>query len=638
MKLSGIFRLLLFLVIVVSFNSTVYSQDDLYIPLNIKKAYDNGTRNKDGSPGPNYWQNSSDYKISVEIGFKEKILYGSETINYHNNSPDTLKMLVIRLYQNIFKKGSARDFPANEKAINDGVIISKMMVRGENTDSLEDVKIDRRGTNMYIELDDPVPPGKQIQLAFDWNFIIPHEMNLRMGTYDSTSFFIGYWYPQIAVYDDIDGWDKNQYGGQQEFYNDFSNYEVEVKVPNTFSVWATGIFQNPSEVLSPDILERYNSAHNSVDVVKIVTQEDIDAGSIYNNANEFNVWIFRAENVTDFAFALSDHYLWDGVSTVVDSTTNRKVYIQAVYKAQSKSFYDVAEIAKQAIEYLSFEMPAVPFPYPNLTVFNGSGGMEYPMMVNEGSAKFLAGTVGVTSHEITHAYFPFYMGINERKYAFMDEGWAVMLPYDFQERMAENNFPRKREAFLYERIAGTERDVPLIVPSMYLKGVAYRTSAYSRPANAYDFLRKMLGDKLFLNAMHEYMDRWHGKHPIPYDFYFTFNDVAGKSLNWYWKPWFFDFAYPDLSISEVVINGNNLNVKVQKNGTIPVPVKLTFIYADSSQAEIYRDVSVWASGNKNIIITEKTDKTIDKIILGDAQIPDLNSDGTIYIVEQKNGN
>jgi hypothetical protein len=625
---------ILTLLLLISVLPFLFGQDDLYMPLNIKKAYENGTRNYDGTPGPNYWQNSSDYKIKVEIDPERKMLYGSETITYYNNSPDTLKSLIIRLYQDIFKIGNARDFSTKKEVINDGVNLSKIFVNGEVVDTLSSIKKRIRGTNLILKLEVPVPPQTNIKLAFEWDFIIPHKTTLRMGAYDSTSFFIAYWYPQMAVYDDIDGWDYNNYGGYQEFYNDFSNFDVEIKVPNTFAVWSTGILQNPGELLAQQTLDRFNSAHNSDEVIRIVTEEDLNDGNIFNNSSSYNVWKYKADKVTDLAFALSDHYLWDAVTTVVDSSTKRTVFIQTAYKVESEDFYDVANISKQAIEFFSFEIPAVPFPYPSLTVFNGSGGMEYPMMVNDGSAKSRAGTVGVTSHEIAHTYFPFYMGTNERKYAFMDEGWAVMLPYDFQERMAEENDPRKRQILIYQRYAGTERDVPLIVPSVNLKGSTYRMYAYSRPGAAYENLRDMLGDELFLKGLHTFMERWNGKHPLPYDFFFSFNDGTGKDLNWYWKSWFIESGYPDLSITKVVVGGTNLSVTVKKEGNIPIPVKLTFIYSGSTETVIYKDASVWSDGKDEIIITEKTTKIIEKIKLGDAHIPDVNHKRNTYIIEK----
>ena len=621
--------------LLISVHPFLFGQDELYMPLNIKKAYENGTRNYDGTPGPNYWQNSSDYKIKAEIDPERKMLYGSETITYYNNSPDSLKTLVIRLYQDIFKIGNSRDFSAKKEAINDGMNLSKIIVNGKEVNTSSAIAKKRLGTNLLLILDEPVPPQTEIDLAFDWDFIIPHKTTVRMGAYDSTSFFIGYWFPQMAVYDDIDGWDRNDYGGQQEFYNDFSNFEVEIKVPNTYAVWSTGVLQNPTELLTQKTLDRFNSAHNTDQVVRIVTEEDLREGNNFNNSSTHNVWKYKANNVPDFTFALSDHYLWDAVTTIVDSLTERTVFIQAAYKVDSKDFYDVVDISKHSIEFFSFEFPAVSFPYPSLTVFNGSGGMEFPMMINDGSTSTLAGTVGVTSHEIAHTYFPFYMGTNERKYAFMDEGWAVMLPYDFQERVVEGNDPRKSHTIRYQYLAGTEQDMPLIVPSVNLIGVAYRLSAYSRPSVAYEILRDMLGDDLFLKGLHTFMERWNGKHPIPYDLFYSFNNGTGKDLNWYWKSWFFDFGYPDLSITQVEIDGIDISITIKKEGNIPIPIKLTLIYSEGSESVVYNDASVWSDGKDEIIITEKTTNMIKMIKLGDAHIPDVNHKWNTYIFENE---
>ena len=182
-----------FFLLIISASTFIFAQNDLYIPVNIQKAYENGTRSLDGTPGPNYWQNSSDYKIKVKIDPEEKMLFGSETITYYNNSPDTLKSLIIRLYQDIFKLGNLRDFSAKKEAINEGVILSEIVVRGQVVDTSSNITKRRYGTNLYLKLDEPVPPHSEIDLAFKWNFIIPHETTIRMGTYDSTSFFIGYW-------------------------------------------------------------------------------------------------------------------------------------------------------------------------------------------------------------------------------------------------------------------------------------------------------------------------------------------------------------------------------------------------------------------------------------------------------------
>jgi hypothetical protein len=548
----------------------LFGQQELYVPRNIQSAYEEGTRSISGKPGENYWQNSSDYKIKVELDPHENLLTGSEEITYYNNSPDTLKRIVIRLYQDILKKGGARDWPFPSEGVHDGVQLSKVIIGGEEVDMKDRKKFNRSGTNLLITLNESLPPNSQLNLYIDWSVLISDKVKIRMGAYDSTTFFIGFWYPQVAVYDDIDGWDRYNYTGQQEFYNDFSNFDVEIKVPNTFGVWAAGMLQNPDEMLNEKYLERYNLAHKSDEVVRIIKEEDLPDGNIFSNSNEFNTWKFKADYVTDFSFALSDHYLWDGVSVIVDSTTDRKVFVDAAYKIESEDFYDVADISKKTIQYFSFEMPGVPFPFPCLTAFNGSGGMEFPMMINDGSASTLAGTVGLTSHEIAHTYFPFHMGINERKYAFMDEGWAVMLPFEFHE--------------------------------------------------------------LFTEALQAFIKRWNGKHPLPYDMYNTFNDVTGQNLNWYWQPWFFEHGHPDLAIDRVEQQEEKIKIFISKKGSIPIPIKLKIVFEDGTETELNHTAAVWKNGNKEFVVEYPAEKPIKEIILGSPDIPDTDSENNLVVI------
>jgi aminopeptidase N len=283
-------------------------------------------------------------------------------------------------------------------------------------------------------------------------------------------------------------------------------------------------------------------------------------------------------------------------------------------------------------------MPGIPYPYPELTVFNGRGGMESPMMVNDGSSGSRAGTVGVTSHEIAHTYFPFYMGTNERKYAWMDEGWAVMLPFEFQSRSVEGNDPLKRNVMTYSAVAGREIEMPLMVLSVFLQGNSYRIASYSRSGVAYYMLRQTLGDELFKKALHTYMKRWAGKHPLPYDFFFSFNDATGEDLSWFWKPWFYEFGYPDLAINNVKVDGDVVTVTVIKKGIIPVPVSVSAFANDEDKPEavISETASVWADGKTSVTLKLKTKKPITKIVLGDDYIPDSDKSNNEYIIEQAN--
>lgn len=612
---------------------SVLGQESLYIPRNIQKAYTNGTRSSDGMPGKNYWQNSSDYKIQVKIEPKNKMLAGKESITYHNNSPDTLKHLVIRLYQNLNKIGAARDFNMDTASITGGDMIKSLSVNEFLLDPDTSSLVSLRGTNLFLKLKNPLTPKSSINLSFEWEFKIPNAHNPRMGFYDSTSFLIGYWYPQMSVYDDIDGWDTYDYTGQQEFYNDFSNYDVEITVPNTFGVWATGKLQNPFDVLNDKYFNRYNNAQTSDDIIHIVDTTDLKTNKIYSQKSENNTWHYKADNVTDFCFGTSDHYLWDAVSLVVDDNTNRRVYIAAVYKEQSKDFYNVDDIARKSINYFSKVFPAVPFPFPSMTVFNGAGGMEFPMVVNDGSYKNKIATVHVTSHEISHTYFPFYMGINETKYAWMDEGMATFIPFDLQAELAPGYNPRAVNASSYAKFAGDEMEMPMIIPSVLLDGASYRVASYRRPGAAYDILRQTLGKETFDRTFREYIKRWNGKHPIPYDFFNTFNKVSKENLDWYWKPWFFKRGYPDLAIKNVEADGNKVKITISRVGDIPIPVNLNITDSDDSISNIYKEASIWKNGDKEITIEKTLQNPVKKIMLGSPIIPDTDLSNNIYLTK-----
>jgi hypothetical protein len=487
MKSRFIFYFILFSILTGRTQNS-FPQDKFFIPVNIKKAYEKQTRSLDGTPGEYYWQNASRYKIKVNAAPNAKLISGIEEIEYFNNSPDTLTEIIIRLYQNVYKPGAERDFSIANQDLTEGISITKFDFNNAEIKTEGNIKFNIAGTNLFFKPDTPILPHSKSHLKLEWNFKLSSR-HMRMGIYDSTSFFIAYWYPQISVYDDIDGWDKINYTGTHEFYNDYSDYEVEVSVPNSFAVWGTGILNNPEELLTGEYLNRYKEAHNSEQVVKIISPEDLYK-NIFTNSEGFSTWKFKADNVTDFSFALSDHYLWDALTINAGKDSDKPVFISAVYKKESLDFYEVAGIAKRSVKYFSESLPGVVFPYPVLTIFNGgSSGMEYPMMVNDASFSSNIATFGTTSHEIAHQYFPFYVGTNERKYAFMDEGMAVMLPMIFQEMAIEGNFPRERNTNQYENLAGKEMDMPPMIPSILLKGQTYRIASYYRPGLAYYFLR-----------------------------------------------------------------------------------------------------------------------------------------------------
>ena len=619
--------------IIISVALNVYPQGKkLFMPMEFQRAYENGTRSWDGNPGPEYWQNSARYRIKAEIDPASLVLYGKEGISYRNNSPDTIRVLLIKVLQDIYKKGAARDMAIGSELINDGMKITELVVGG---DTINIAQPGRRfgyfGTNLYVFPGSPVTPGDVIDINIAWNYKLAWRMGMRTGAHDSTSFFVGYWYPQMAVYDDIDGWDVNSYTGIQETYNDFADYEVEITLPDSYLVWATGEIKNENDLIDKQILERINESRSSDEIVHILKKEDYETGKRKFTGTD-RTWVFSAKNVPDFAWAASDHFLWDATSLVVDQRSGRRVWISAVYPENAHEFDKVCEIARKSIDYFSTTFPGVPFPYPKHTTFNGSfqGGMEFPMMANNNTFPTEGITVEVTAHEIGHTYFPFYMGTNERKYAWMDEGWAalfgeyVAVEYGFDISQTVLNNTRT-----YSIFSANLLNTPLMVTSAFLNQTGMTNHYYAKPSQANKFLLEYIESSGVQDAFNKYIQRWNGKHPMPYDFFFTMDNLAGEDLSWYWNPWFFEFGYPDLGIKDVKTAGSS-DITIEKIGNQPVPVALKIIFEDDSEKIIYKTAGLWKDDNLEAVIHVDDNKPLKRIELGNSTIPDANPENNIW--------
>lgn len=632
--MKRIMSVIVFLIITVLSGNSLAQDSGLYVPRNINKAYENKTRSLDGTPGPKYWQNKADYTMNIEFDPESQLLKGEAQITYFNNSPDTLKEMYIHLYPNFFKKGQIRDLAVAYSDESDGVTVENITVNNTVVDTSKDnKKLIFSGTNVKLSLDSWIRPKESIELTISWNYrVVNRGSHQRTGRVDSTSFFIAYFFPHIAVYDDIDGWDNYHYTGLSEFYNDFSSFEVAISVPKDFVVWATGMLQNPAEVLSEKYLRRYQAAMTSDEIIHIVDSTEVHQKNI-TRQNATNVWHFQAEHVTDFAFATSDHYLWDATSLDVGGGTNKRVVIDAAYNKNSDDFYRVADIARRSIEYMSFEYPAVPFPYPQMTVFNGNSMMEYPMMANDLSVygidldgfpteeNYL---ISLTAHEIAHSYWPFYIGINEAKYAWMDEGLASLVEFLVASTIDTMSVTGIWALNQYNEISGTKTDLPLFSSSMVTKDPTYLTNSYPKATMFFLMIRDLLGEELFRDVSKEFMDRWKGKHPTPYDLFFTFDQASGQNLNWLFRPWFFEFGYPDLAIKNISRTTGKSNIEIEKIGIYPVPIHLKLTYDDGSSEIIHKKVSVWKMGNSTYSIPVSGNKKISKIELGDHTIPDAD--------------
>lgn len=617
----------------IAFNSI--AQERLIIPKETRKAFDNKTRQTDGNPGENYWQNTSDYFIKASVDAKNGVLNGEERIVYKNNSPDSLKTIVIRHYQDLYKKGVNRNsmIEIDPRDINNGVNIGSVTLNGNqlNIDA-EKSPIKRKGTLMYIRLPEKLAPNKNLELQITWDFNIPKHTLIRMGTFDSTSFFLGQWYPQIAVYDDIDGWDTRSYNGMAEFYNDFANFDVEITVPNNFMVWATGEPLNIKEVLQTEYYKKYQEASKSESITNVITQEDLKRGNITSN---YNIWKYKATNVSDFAFGISDHYLWDVTSVVVDKKIERRTIIGVAYKNGAPNFDKVAMISQETIRSLSEDMPGIPYPFPYLTVYNGDFGMEYPMITNVGAETDYNMTIYANSHEIAHGYFPFLVGTNETKHGWLDEGLVVFMPEKMQKNMEPTLDIAHKYAHAFSSYSGRESEPAIITPTYYLDAKIYFYLNYCKTEQALQVLERYLGKELFKEGLQTFIERWKYKHPTPFDFFFTFNDIAKENLNWFWQAWYFQHGgIPDLAIASVDSNKGSIEITIVNKGDLPIPVTVSFYNENTLIETVNKPASVWKNNTQEIIISFSTSENITSIQLGNALIPDSNPKDNEYIYEK----
>jgi len=604
------------------FALSVAFASDLKKPKEINKAYTNQTRSYDGKPGINYWQNFSEYKIKAEIDPKTRLLSGSEIITYFNNSPDTLKNIVLKLYQDMYKKGAARNTELNPETVTNGIKLNKLIVDGNILSlNIDDKIITHQGTNLIIKLSSPLPPKSKKEIEIDWNFTIPKGTDIRIGSYGESTFFVGYWYPKVAVYDDIRGWDMISYNAEHEFYFDYSDMNVEIKVPKGFGIWATGMLQNPDEVLTDVYFKRYNESLTSDNLINIVTKQD-SGKEVYKHQNGFTTFNYSAKNVSDFAFGMSDFYLWDGTS--IELEPGKRVACFSAYNPASDFFTQAATMAKRSIEFFSKHMPAVIYPYPQITVFNGDGGMEFPMIVNDGQFSNTINDVYVTTHEISHMYFPFYVGTNETRYGWMDEGMAYFLPWDLQIELSQFDH-RTRAAVGFSKWAGNELDIPMILPSILSRDPHLSMMSYYKPALAYEMLESALGEELFVKGLKEFILQWNGKHPTPWDFFYTFEDVVKKDLSWFWNPWFFESHIPDLAIKEVKNEKNKVSVLIENVGNLPLQIDLTLNLENGTQTKLSASTSIWESGNKEVWLDTEVKSKVKSVELLNKNIPDADA-------------
>ena len=597
----------------------------LYMPRNIQQAFKKESRSPDGRPGKNYWQNSARYKIMVSAAPPDRTIQGSEQISYTNNSPDTLKNLVIKLILNIHKPGAVRYGDTDSSYLTSGIHIDAFTENG-HTRTWNDPSYHL--TWQSIALTRPLLPHDSVQLGFDWHYQVSLQSN-REGMIDSTTFFLAYFYPRVAVYDDYYGWDRLDFTDQQEFYNDFNDYTLDVSVPKNYIVWATGTLQNPDAVLQPAVARKLAASMTTDSILSIANRVDLARGQVTAH-NGVNTWKWTADHITDMTLGLSDHFVWDASSVVVDDASGRRASVQSAYNDTAKDFHRMVEFGRHSLDWLSHNWPGVPYPFPKTTIFQGYADMEYPMMVNDGTNEDAAFSEFVAEHEIAHTWFPFYMGINEARYGFMDEGWATT--FELLIGRADVGAEKADELFKGFRVNGyirdpsAEEDLPIITPANVLRGAAYGNNAYGKPSLAYFAVKDLLGDALFKKCLHEYMARWHGKHPIPWDFFHTFNNASGKDLNWLWTNWFFSNNFIDLTLEKVEVTGKGALLTIRNTGGFAIPFDVEVLYTDGSHVSLHQTPAIWSQDQKKALVplTTPAGKKIGSVELKEGIFVDAN--------------
>ena len=603
----------------------------LYLPRNIQKAFKNATRSVDGRPGKNYWQNSGQYDITETVDPQTKIISGVEKIIYTNNSPDTLGSLAIRFVNNVHKPQSPRGNYTSDNFFTTGLAINSLLINDE------DYHVDSKtwGTVTAIRLRHPLAPHASATLHIEWNYPLSKQDG-REGQVDSTTFYMAYSYPRISVYDDYDGWDLLPHNGRQEFYNDFNDYQLAVIAPKDFVVWATGDLLNPDEVLQPAIAARLKQSMASDEVVTVASLADVQRKQVTAQA-DWNTWKFSSSHISDVCIAVSKNFVWDAGSVVVDKVTNRRASVQAAYNDTSRDYHSYVKWAKHSLAYFSAEWPGVSYPFPKMTSFQGHADMEYPMMINDATAGDLEFAQMVQDHEIAHTYFPFYMGINETRYAFMDEGWATTLEYligqdEFGKAHADSVY-KKFRIQRYIADASGEEDQPIISMSTQVSGAGYGNNSYGKASLSYLALKDLLGDALFKKALHHYMDEWHGKHPIPWDYFNCMSSGAGQNLNWFFNNWFFSNYYIDLKIKEVNKENGRFLVTVENVGGFAIPFDVVATRENGTTDTIHQSPATWQKNEKMQVIALPAGHTLRSIVLDGGIFMDFTPEDNRWVAD-----
>lgn len=605
----------------------------------------NEMRSAGGEPGPAYWQNQAGYRINCSLDTGQKRITGSVDIEYVNNSPDNLRFLWLQLDQNIYKKdsrGSATTTEAGGRWANDGYTSGYAItaVEAESAEGKYQARYLINDTRMQVWLQQPLhAKGGKIKLRIPFAFTIPEYGTDRMGmlnTQHGWIYQIAQWFPRLCVYDDIQGWNVDPYLGAGEFFLEYGHIEYAVTAPANLLVVGSGTLLNPSECFNAEELARYNQAHESDKTVIIRSLKDVTALQ-RNNRKGTITWKFSIDNARDVAWAASGAFILDGAR--INLPSGKKALALSAYPAESarekkeEDWRKSTEMVKASIEYYSGKW--YEYPYTSAVNVAGTvGGMEYPGIVFCSYSSTGSSLWNVTDHEFGHTWFPMIVGSNERKYAWMDEGFNTFINDLSTEAFRNgvysnaNFFSNPSLPFMIQATFGDEMDGMFTSPDVIQQqnlGIA----AYMKPAQMLHALRDVvLGPERFDAAFKEYIRRWAFKHPTPWDFFHTIENVGGEDLAWFWRGWIFNSWKLDQAVKEVkyVKNnpGNGAEITIENKEKMPMPVDLLIKESNGKEHRLLLPVEIWQRGATWTIHLQSTSEIKEIIIDPDKKLPDWN--------------
>ena len=615
------------------------------IPNPIQQAYKVGTRDLSGRPGPNYWQLRTDFNIKVQLDPAAHTLTGQQTITIHNTSPDELDRIVLRLDHNIFRPLAQRG-ASTPAETTEGMVLTRVAIDGVDID----LKTPGRGrsrprngsapsrnsirglkqTVATISLAIPIAPHSKADLEIDWHTQLPggdegrgHRMTQRWGEklVQPTQ-----WFPRLAKYDDMLGWDTSPYLGPAEFNNNFGSFDVFIDAPGGWVVTGTGLLQNPKEVLTDTARERLATVLDSDKEITIVGEDEVGPGKSTAEGDRL-VWHFHADFVNDFAWAAAENYIWKATRATIPGKGHIPIHM-VFLPERANRFARAGEISRHALEFYSKLW--IPYPFPQLTMQDGpSAGMEYPMVINSNQ--------GAADHEVGHQWWPMMLGTNETWYGWMDEGLNVYMNRlsDAHRRGATANLDGLGQR--YGRTSGNPLEPTMMYPANY-SGSMYGFQTYQKAPLMLSMLGGIVGDEEVQKAMKEYTETWAFKHPSPWDFTSFMSQSLDADLDWFWYYWLWTTESVDGSIKSVEADNGKTLVTIRQDGQMPSPVvlKIEFV-VDSSNEKRGRDntklaenavrqddgsvfmtwpVDVWFDGSREFKATlEFQGQTIAKITL-----------------------